>query len=267
MSGYVKYFKTQAISELQYKAAAFAGISTQVFWGFLNVMVFISFYSHVSTSTEISLSQLITYVWLNQAFLRLVYIRLIDNNLLKTIKNGNVAYELVRPYNLYNWWYIKFLAQRYASVLLRFLPILVLGFLLPEPYKLSLPSSPISFILFLISLIIGSLLLIAIQLIIHSIAFFTNEGKGIADILYIIADIFAGAIFPLPLMPKIVQSLSTYLPFRFISDLPFRVYSGNIAIPVALKSMRLQFIWLVILITLGQIIMKVALSKVCVQGG
>lgn len=267
MSGYIKYFKTQAISEFQYKAAALAGISTQVFWGFLNVLVFVSFYSHISTGVDISLPQLITYVWLNQAFLRLVYIRVIDNNLLKTIKNGNVAYELVRPYNLYNWWYMKFLAQRYASVLMRFLPILVLGCILPEPYKLSFPSSPISFILFLISLIIGSLILIALQLIIHSIAFFTNEGKGIADIIYIIADILAGAVFPLPLMPKIVQSVSRYLPFRFIADFPFRVYSGNINVKVAFQSMGLQLIWLFILIFLGQLIMKVALSKVCIQGG
>ena len=153
MRGYIKYFKTQAINELQYKAAAFAGISTQVFWGFLNTMVFVAFYSHVSTSVDITLSQLITYVWLNQAFLRLVYVRVIDSTLLKQIKNGNVAYELCRPYNLYNWWFIKYFAQKYASVLLRFLPIIILGMLLPSPYTLMGPSSSISFILFIIGFI------------------------------------------------------------------------------------------------------------------
>lgn len=267
MRGYLKYFKTQAINELQYKAAAFAGISTQVFWGLLNTMVFVAFYSNVSTNVDISLSQLITYVWLNQAFLRLVYIRVIDSNMLKTIKNGNVAYELCRPYNLYNWWFVKYLAQKYASVLLRFLPIIILGLLLPKPYTLSAPASIYSFILFIISLILGSLVLIAIQMIILSIAFFTNEGKGISDIIFIIGDILAGAVFPLPLMPKLVQNISSYLPFRLIADLPFRVYSGNINISLACTSIVVQVIWLLVLLILGHLIMKIALKKVCIQGG
>lgn len=267
MRGYLKYFKTQAVSELQYKAAAIAGVSTQVFWGFLNTMVYVAFYSHVSSNIDISLSQLVTYVWLNQAFLRLVYIRMIDSTILKQIKNGNVAYELCRPYNLYNWWFIKYFAQKYASVLLRFFPIILLGILLPAPYTLLGPNSILSFILFIISLILGSLVLIAIQMIILCIAFFTNEGKGISDILFIIGDILAGAIFPLPLMPKIVQNISYWFPFRFIADLPFRVYSGNISISTAYISIMVQVIWLIILLILGQLIMKVALKKVCIQGG
>ena len=267
MRGYIKYFKTQAINELQYKAAAFAGISTQVFWGFLNAMVYVAFYSHVSVNVEITLPQLITYVWLNQAFLRLVYVRIVDNSILKQIKNGNVAYELCRPYNLYNWWFIKYLSQKYASVLLRCLPIIILGILLPAPYSLLAPPSFLNLILFVISLILGSFVLIAIQLIILSIAFFTNESKGIYDILFIIGDILAGAVFPLPLMPKIVQQVSSYLPFRLIADLPFRVYSGNINVSTAYTSIIAQILWLIILFILGQLIMKVALKKVCVQGG
>lgn len=267
MSGYLKYFKTQIINGLQYKTAAWAGIATQIFWGLLNTLVFVAFYKNVSSDVDISLSQLITYVWLNQAFLALIYIRTKDDETLKSIKNGTVAYELCRPYNLYNWWYIKFLSKKYAAVLLRFLPIIILGLLLPEPFKLSIPFSLNCFILFVITLILGSLILCAILMIIQSIAFFTNEGKGISDIIFVLGDLFAGAIFPLPLMPKLVQKISNYLPFRFIGDLPFRVYSGNISTSYALYALLLQIIWLIILIFVGQIIMKVALKKVCIQGG
>lgn len=267
MSGYIKYFKTQIINGLQYKAAAFAGIATQIFWGILNTLVFIAFYSNVSADVEISLPELISYVWLNQAFLTLIYIRTNDDETLKAIKNGTVAYELCRPYNLYNWWYIKFLSKKYATVLLRFLPVILFGFILPEPYKLGFPASLNCFIFFIITLILGSLILCAILMIIQSIAFFTNEGKGISDIIFVLGDLFAGAIFPLPLMPKIVQKISMYLPFRFIGDLSFRVYSGNINIGYAINAIGIQIIWLIVLVVLGQIIMKVALKKVCIQGG
>ena len=266
MRGYIKYFKTQIINGLQYKVAALAGISTQVFWGFLNIMVFIAFYSH-TTNSEISFSQLISYVWLNQAFLALVYIRDSDTEVLKSIKNGTVAYELCRPYNLYNWWFIRGISNRYARVILRCLPIIILSLLLPSPYNLSLPSSIISFILFIITLIMGTFLLSSILMIIQSIAFFTIEGKGISDIIFIIAELFAGMFFPLPLMPKIIQDIGNYLPFRLISDLPFRIYSGNISTSYAINAIALQLIWILILVLIGQIIMKIALKKVCIQGG
>ncbi len=267
MTGYLKYFKTQVINGLQYKTAALAGISTQLFWGVLNCMVFIAFYSHVSNNVDITLSQLITYVWLNQSFLTLVYIRVKDDEILKSIKNGTVAYELCRPYDLYNWWYVKCIAKKYSAVALRFLPIIILGLLLPEPFKLQLPLSIYSLILFIITLILGSLVLSAILMIIQSIAFFTNEGKGISDIIFLIGDILAGAVFPLPLMPKIVRDVSNYLPFRLIGDLSFRVYSGNIGVSECFNLIILQLIWIIALIVIGQMIMKVALKKVCIQGG
>ena len=267
MKGYLSYFKTKIINELQYRSAAMAGIATQIFWGFLNCMVFIAFYSHVSVGVDITLRDLITYVWLNQAFLKLIYIRVRDSEIMDAIKNGTVAYELCRPYDLYFWWYIKYLSEKYASVLLRFIPIIILGVFLPEPFKLQMPESVLSFILFVITLLLGSLIICGILMIIQSISFFTTESKGISDIVFVICDLFTGSLLPLPLMPKIIQSIGMYLPFRLISDLPFRVYSGNIGIESATKCIGIQIIWIVILLILGELIMKKALKKVCIQGG
>lgn len=266
MSGYLSYFKTQLMTGLQYRQAAIAGLSTQFFWGFLNVMVYQAFYAHTSIE-NINFQELICYVWLNQAFFALIYIRVKDSEIRNSIKNGLVAYELCRPYNLYNWWYIKFLANKYASVTLRFLPVIILAFLLPKPYGLLLPDSLLSFILFIVSLILGSLVLVAIAMIVHSIGFFNNQSEGIATIIYAIVELLAGFSLPLPLLPNIIQKISEYLPFRLIGDLAFRIYSGNINTGYALKSISLQLIWIIILISIGKIIMKKALTKVCIQGG
>ncbi len=267
MSGYVSYFKTQIINGLQYKVAAVAGIFTQVFWGFLNVMIYLAFYKYGINDVSIELDDLITYVWLNQAFLILVYIRTKDNEIMDMIKNGTVAYELCRPYNLYNWWYVKFLSKKYAAVILRCLPILILGLLLPAPYHLQLPASISSFLLFIISLLLGSLVLVSILMIIQSLSFFTCQDKGISDIIFIIADLLAGSVMPLPLLPEVIQSISAYLPFRLIGDSPFRIYSGNVGTSDAFVNILLQLVWIVILVIIGQLIMKKALKKVCIQGG
>jgi len=266
MSGYLSYFKSVLITRLQYRAAALAGLSTQFFWGFLYCMVYQAFYSHASIDS-ISFQELICYVWLNQALFSLIIIRSKDGELIKTIKEGTVAYELCRPYDLYWWWYLKLIAQRYGAVVLRLIPVILLAVLLPAPYNLTAPISFNAFLMFLITLFLGSLIIVGINLIIHSLSFFTMQDKGISSIINTIGELLSGFAVPLPLLPNLIINISEYLPFRLIGDLPFRIYSGNIAGTYAIKCIILQIIWVILLIIIGRIIMKKALKKVSIQGG
>ena len=266
MTGYLSYFKTRFIAGLQYKTAAIAGIMTQVFWGILYCLIYQAFYSNANI-TDISFQELMTYVWLNQAFIALIYIDVKDVDILTSITDGTVAYELVRPYRLYNWWYIKLLTGKLSSCLLRFIPIIILGFIMPSPYNLALPHSILNFILFLITLLLGTLLLCGILMIIHSIAFFTINYKGIFGISCQLISLVSGFIIPVPLLPDIIKNITYYMPFRLIGDLPFRIYSGNISINIALQDIGLQLIWIVIIIIIGFSLMRKALKKVFIQGG
>ena len=266
MRQYLSHFKLQLLTGLQYRSAALAGLCTQFFWGFLYCMVYQAFYSHTSIDS-MSFKELISYVWLNQALFSLIIIRTKDSEIIDSIKNGTVAYELCRPYDLFSWWYLKLLAKRYANVALRFIPVIVLAFLLPSPYCLSLPYSIECFILFLISLFLGTLIIVSINMMIHSISFFTMQEKGIASIITTFGELLGGMYVPLPLLPLLILSITEYLPFRLVSDLPFRLYSNNINGMYALKSILLQLIWAIILFILGKLVMKKALKKVCIQGG
>lgn len=266
MIGYLSYFKTRLGAGLQYKVAAIAGLLTQIFWGLLYCFIYQAFYSNASIP-DISFKDIITYVWLNQAFIALIYINVKDVDILTSIVDGTVAYELVRPYHLYNWWYIKLLAGKISSCLLRFGPIILLGFILPIPFNLSLPYSILSFVLFLISLVLGTLLLCGILMIIHSIAFYTINYKGIFSISCQLMALVSGFIIPVPLLPDIVKTITYYMPFRLIGDLPFRIYSGNIDISTAFQDITLQLIWIVIIIIIGFSLMSKALKKVFIQGG
>ncbi len=263
---YLSYFKSVLITRLQYKAAAIAGLCTQFFWGFLYCMVYQAFYSHASIDS-ISFRELICYVWLNQAFLSLIYLRNRDPEIGNSVKEGTVAYELCRPYDLYWWWYLKLIAKKYGAMSLRFIPVLALAFLLPAPYNLTAPISLKAFLLFVVTLFLGSLIVIGINLIIHTIGFFTKEEKGISSIINTFGELIGGLAVPLPLLPNLIINISEYLPFRLIGDLPFRIYSGNIAGNYAIKCIILQIIWIIILFVVGKLVMNKALNKVSIQGG
>ena len=266
MKAYLTYFKSEILVGLNYRVAALSGLSTQFFWGLVYVLIYSSFYSHTSIDS-MNFKELMSYVWLNQAFFSLILLGIKETEIMESIKNGSVAYQLLRPYDLYKWWYIKHLAKRYANCLLRFSPIIIFSLLLPSPYNLSLPVSFLAFIMFLITLILGSLILCGIFMIVQSISFFTYQDKGISSLIYSIGGLLSGIIIPIPLLPNVVIDITEYLPFRLIGDLPFRIYSGNIDYSYGIRSIILQLIWILILYLIGKRIMKIALKKVCIQGG
>lgn len=266
MKAYFSYFKKELQVGLQYRSAALAGLTTQFFWAILYILVYESFYFHAKVDS-INFKELMCYVWLNQAFFSLIILSFKDRKITRDIKNGTVAYELCRPYDLYWWWFIHHITKRYASCLLRCLPILIVAFIIPSPYGLSFPVSFEAFIMFLITLLLGTIIITAIGMIIVVITFFTYSDTGISSIIYSIGGLLSGFDIPIPLMPTFLIAICEYLPFRLIFDLSNRIYSGNIGFVYGLKGIILQLIWAIVLIAFGKILMKVALRKVSIQGG
>lgn len=267
MKAYYSLFKMRLLKGLQYRAAAIAGVSTQFFWGFMYVMIFEAFYKSTTAAQPISFRELIQVLWLQQSFLVFIMLWFRDNELINLITNGNIAYELCRPTDLYGFWYAKLIAQRLSGALLRCFPILIVAFLLPHPYNFSLPPSFTAFILFIITLILGLILIVAISMLMYISIFYTMSGIGSLLLFGVFGEFLSGLIIPVPLMPESLKKIVYLLPFRYTSDLPFRVYAGNIGLKEALLSILVQLSWIIITITLGRLWMKKALKRVIVQGG
>ena len=268
MKQYLGLFKIKFINNLQYRAAAIAGIATQFFFGFVFIMVYVAFYeSSNNPSLPMELSELVSYLWLNQAFFALVYMWTKDKELLAMIRNGNIAYELCRPVNFYLKWYITIYASKISDVLLRFAPVLIIAYFLPTPFNLSLPASGLSFLLFLISLVLSSFLVVSFSMIFHLITFFTLNEKGVLTIFMSISEILAGGTIPLAFFPDWLAKIAYVLPFRYVCDLPFRIYSGNISVSNAIPDIIGSLFWTVVCIATGYLITKKALKKAVIQGG
>ena len=267
MRAYLTYFKLKFISGLQYRTAAWAGIATQFFFGFVYIMVYVAFYDSGGKNLPMSLPDVVTYLWLNQALLALVNQFSKDEELFKLIREGGLAYELARPKNLYFMWYFKVIGQRLSGVLLRFIPLIVVTALLPDPFHFGLPYSPLHFIFFLLSLTLGTLLVTALTVFYPIVALTTMNEKGFVNFMITMANILSGIVVPIPFFPKFLRIISNVLPFQYISDLPFRLYVGNVSLQEGLYGMMIQFLWIIILVIFGNFLMKKSLKRVVVQGG
>lgn len=268
MKAYVNYFKLNLISVLQYRLPAIAGILTQLFFGFVFIMIYVAFYdSNQAATLPMELNEVITYMWLQQAFYALIYPFYKDHELLNMIRNGNVAYELIRPQNFFWKYYFKILATKAGSVFLRCGLVLLVAFLLPAPLNLKLPISFGNFIVFMVALLLSFLLISALTVIVHLMTMFTLDSRGITTIYSVIADLFMGGIIPLPFFPNWLKSIANFLPFRFISDFPFRIYSGSITLQNGLSLILKAIGWIIFSIMLGLFISRKALRKAVIQGG
>lgn len=279
---YLSYMKLRMICELQYRSAALAGMSTQFFFGFIYIMLYLAFYNGAGSvevseipiisilagpATTISLQSMVTYLWLFQAFYYMVIIRQMDNELLDMIKNGNIAYEMCKPMNVYFTWFMKIFSKKTIGTLLRFWPIILIAVFLPEPFRLRLPESSILFILFIVSLILALVIACILILFIHIITFYTLKDKGATSLVVTIGEIFTGGIVPIVFMPKTLQVIAYLLPFRYVGDLPFRIYNGTLDVSTALINIGMQIIWIVLLGVISYKLMNRALKRVVVQGG
>ena len=267
MRAYLTYFKLKFISGLQYRSAAYAGAVTQLFFGLVYIMVYVAFAESGSGSLPMPIGSLTTYIWLNQAFFALVYQFYKDTELYTIIRNGDISYELSRPKNMYFMCYFKCLGQRLSSVLMRFLPVILITVFLPYPYNLGGAASLTNFIVFLISLIMGAFLFFTLTTLYPILTLMTMNEKGIVNVFMIIGDILSGLVIPVPFFPDFLKKISSLLPFQYISDLPFRIYVGDLSIAFGIKGIFVQFFWIFILIILGNILLKRNLKRVVVQGG
>ncbi|MDJ0785296.1 MAG: ABC transporter permease [Myxococcota bacterium] len=255
---------------LQYRAAALAGVATQFFWGAIYVMIYEAFYS-LGVPAPMSFEATITYVWLGQALLALQPWNH-DKEIEEMIRRGHVAYELVRPLDLYGLWFVRAVAWRTAGASLRFLPIVfVAGFVLPglgaERWALLPPDSGGAALLFVVSLIAAVALGAAITTLVHVSLLFTLSGEGITRLMPTVVILFSGMIIPIPFFPDWIQPLFEWLPFRGLADVPFRIYNGHIPVADAFGEIALVAAWTGLLMGLGRVLMARGTRRLVVQGG
>lgn len=262
MTAYAATFSSRFKALLQYRAAAMAGLCTQLFWGFMRVMIFTAFYASSTNALPMDLQQTVSYIWMGQALFALIPFRP-DPDIEKLVMSGNVAYELCRPVDLYWTWFSRCLAMRCAPVILRAIPIITVTWLF---FGLDLPDSTTQLLAFSVSSVLSMFLSASITMITCLLIFTTlsNQANLIVATLTLF---FAGIIIPVPLFPDWMQQAVHILPFRGIIDTPIRLFMNHVNSEQAIYYLGHQFIWVFIIVLLGRMYLSHAIRKTVVQGG
>lgn len=256
---YGAYFKVRFIAGLQYRSAALAGMVTQFVWGYLSIVLFQTFGGDIISKEHIA-----GYFWMRQAFLALTVVWMGDASVFLMIEDGTVSYELLRPTDLYTMWFVRNLGHRLSRCLLRAVPMLIVACLLPQPYTLVLPGTPVLWLQFGISLFLSLLTAIAITLILYALTMKTKQSNGVRIFATALFDLLDGGNIPYPFFPPLIQIILKNTFFYSLQTAPFFLFLG---IANSSESIMIQSVWLLILVMTGKVLLNKEVIKLEVFGG
>lgn len=263
MKKYFSVFRMRFKMETQYRGAVIGGVVCQMFFGLVLVALYRTLYFNKPQSMP--LSAIVTYVWLQQAFFRMILSS--DSELQDKIRTGSIAYDLCRPMQMYFFYYLRIIAQKMVGSLMRAAPMLFFAVLLPSGWGLQAPASLPALLAAGISLFFGLLCVGAYANIAMGITMRTLDGKGIEAMLNLLLTTFCGNVLPLTLFPDAWQGIITLLPFAQMLDAPIRLYTGEWALSALPRVLGVQAIWTVLLIAGGLLLWQKNQKRMIVQGG
>lgn len=265
MRAYAAIFTARLKMLLQYRAAAWAGVGTQLFFGAALVAMRLAFYHSSNATPPLPEAQMVTYSWLVQAFFALSpFTSNPDPEVRTMMRDGTVAYELARPLDLYTLWFTRNAANRLAPTLLRCFPIFVIGmaFLGMQP-----PPSLSALGTFLLALL-GAIALIAAWCTLITISLlWTISGDGIARMAPGLVAVLSGQILPLSLLPDRLKPLLAFLPFTGMVESPFSLWIGQRAPDQVVPILLHQLAWTIVFVIAGRFLLARGLKRLVVQGG
>lgn len=267
MKQYFTFFKMRFIAGLQYRVAALAGMSTQLVWGAMEILLYRAFYLEYPERFPMGLQALVSYIWLQQAFLSLFFAYAWENELFEAARTGTVAYELVRPVNIYGMWCARSFALRLSRAALRAIPVILVGALIPSPYGLRLTISPGVFWLFILSTGMMLWVAVALVMILYGASFHMTYSAGLNTLMAALMELFSGSIVPLPFFPAGLRTVAELSPFGAMQNVPLRIFGGDI-LPTQIPGyLGLQLFWVVVLTALGYLLIQTGLRRCTVAGG
>ena len=263
MRPYLAILTAKLRTLLQYRAAAVAGFACQLFFGWVILMGYRGFYAAVDTPQPMTLAEITSYVWLGQAMLGLLP-WVADPDMRLMMRQGSVAYELLRPVDVYWLWYSRAIAQRVGPTLLRSIPMFITAMLF---LGLQPPASLAAGLAWAVATIGAVLIAAAIATLLGITMLWTISGQGVSSVVPAMVMILSGMLVPIPLMPQWAQVIPNALPFRGIADIPFRLYLGHIPAGHVWPMLAHQLLWVAVLVVAGRWILSRGLRRLVIQGG
>jgi ABC-2 type transport system permease protein len=248
-----------------YPGATYAGLFTNVIFGFLIAYVLLAVYERADSIGGYGVRDSIAYVWISQGLLTVVGVFGASwYELARRVQTGDVATDLQRPLDVQRAELLQDLGRAGYQVLWRALPQFGLGALM---FEITIPGEPWRWLLFALSVALAVLVSFGVRFLVNLASFWLLDYRG-PVLLAIAANLLlSGAVMPLAFFPGWLDTAARLTPFAALLQAPIDVYVGApVAGSVALV-LALQAFWALALFGAGRLVFAAGRRKLVVQGG
>lgn len=248
---------------LTYRAAALAGLVTNLFFGLVRAEVLVALYGEREQVAGLSVQDAITYTGLTQAVI--VYLSIFGwFELMNAVHQGEVAADLLKPMRLFTFWLAQDLGRALVGLLLRGLTVMFVYALI---FDLTYPSGLVQWAALLLTLALSWLLSFAYRFLVNLSAFWSPDAKGIGRFAFVVVMFFSGFLMPLRFFPGWVQALAYLTPFPHMLNTVVEVYLGVLTGPALVRALLLQAFWAACLVALCEVVLARATRRLVILGG
>ncbi|WNG39125.1 hypothetical protein F0U61_39770 [Archangium violaceum] len=249
---------------LAYPRTVLLSLLTNTVWLALSYHLWNAVFSGTSQMGGFDWTRMRTYLLLAQSANLLINASSSVHRMLRLIRTGDIAIELLRPYDVLT----SQLAFSAGAALVEG----ALGALVATGLGLTLldvlpAASPAAAALFLVSLLLGFLVRFLVSLITSLLCLWTKHWLGLHWMQATLVSVFSGALVPLELYPDWLRSLCLVFPFQGIIHTPLSIYLGDLQGLALLQALGLQALWVVALWGLARALWSPGLRALDIQGG
>ena len=249
-----------------YRVATAAGVFTNTVFGFILAYTFLALWDTRPHLGGYDQSQALTFVWIGQALLASAAIMGggAQEELQERIRTGDVAVDLYRPVDLQVWWLAADLGRAVLQLLGRGIVPMLVGAL---AFDLSLPASPLVWLLFLLSVTLGIVVSFALRYLFALSTFWLLDATGVNGLSTLLSIFFSGMLLPLTVFPGGFGDAVAVLPWAATLQVPADVLLQEREGAGLVGGLAFQVVWAVVLLGAGRLLQAVATRRVVVQGG
>lgn len=206
---------------------------------------------------------MISYVlvaWLITTF----YGTRVDQELAARFREGLIAVDLLRPWDLHLHSYARDLGRAAVALVLATGPLLLVAGAL---FGLRAPEHLWTWPVFAVSLLLSHAIGFGFAFLVGLASFRLRNAAGLTHLKATVIGVFSGSLIPLDLFPEAVRRVVMLLPFQGMSHTPAVLFTERLSLHEVVPALLVQLGWAVALLVLGRLLLRGALRALVVQGG
>jgi ABC-2 type transport system permease protein len=248
-----------------YPGATYAGLFTNVFFGFLIAYILLAVYEERSEIGGYDVRDAIAYVWISQGLLTVVAMFGASWwDLSRRVQTGDIASDLHRPVDVQRAELAQDVGRAGYQVLWRAVPQFLLGALL---FEVTLPADAGRWALFAVSVALAVLVSFGVRFLVNLCAFWLLDYRGPVLLAIAVNLLLSGAIMPLAFFPGALDTILRLTPFASMLQAPVDIYVGEPLGGSAAAVLALQLSWALAFYAAGRLALGAGTRKLVVQGG